>query len=98
MTYICLGRKVSKVEKFRFLQTCRSYNESATVSFKVSFQFLILVVSRTLVVLVCYNTVIFYMYGLCHSTVAFMYTFGVPCDGAYDPFMFVFRQRLPNAP
>ena len=38
--------------KFRFLQTCHSYNESATVSFKVSFQFLVLVVSRTLVVLV----------------------------------------------
>ena len=37
MTYICLGRNVSKVEKFRFLQTCHSYNESATVSFKVSF-------------------------------------------------------------
>ena len=52
MTYTCLGRKVSKVEKFLFLQTCHSYNESATVSFKVSFQFLVLVVSRTLVVLV----------------------------------------------
>ena len=52
MTYVCLGRKVSKVEEFRFLQTCHSYNESATVSFKVSFQFLVLVVSRTLVVLV----------------------------------------------
>ena len=52
MTYICLGRKVSKVEKFRFLQTCHSYSESTTVSFKVSFQFLVLVVSRTLVVLV----------------------------------------------
>ena len=56
MTYICLGRKVSKVEKFRLLQTCHSYNESATVSFKVSFQFLVLVVSRTLVVLVYYDT------------------------------------------
>ena len=54
MTYICLGRKVFKVEKCRFLQTCHSYNESATVSFKVSFQFLVLVVSRTLVVLVYY--------------------------------------------
>ena len=54
MTYICLGRKVSKVEKFRFLQTCHSYNESAIV---VSFQFLVLVVSRTLVVLVYYYTV-----------------------------------------
>ena len=51
MTYICLGGKVSKVEKFRFLQTCHSYNISATVSFKVSFQFLFLVVSRALVVL-----------------------------------------------
>ena len=46
---ICLGRKVSKVEKFRFLQTCHSYNESATISFTVNFQFLVLVVSRTLV-------------------------------------------------
>ena len=36
-SYICLGRKVSKVEKVRFLQTCHSYNESATVSFEVSF-------------------------------------------------------------
>ena len=42
MTYICLGRKVSKVEKFRFSQTCHSYSESATVSVKVSFQFLVL--------------------------------------------------------
>ena len=49
MTYICLGRKVSKVEKFRILQTCHLYNESAIV---VSFQFLVLVDSRTLVVLV----------------------------------------------
>ena len=49
MTYICLGRKVSKVEKFRILQTCHSYNESAIV---VSFQFLVLVDSRALVVLV----------------------------------------------
>ena len=49
MTYICLGRKVSKVEKFRILQTCHSYNESAIV---VSFQFLVLVDSRILVVLV----------------------------------------------
>ena len=54
MTYICLGRNVSKEEKFQFLQTCHSYNESATFSFKVSFQFLVLVVSRTLVVLVYY--------------------------------------------
>ena len=46
MTYICLGRKVSKVEKFRILQT---YNEIAIV---VSFQFLVLVDSQTLVVLV----------------------------------------------
>ena len=52
MTYICLGRKVSKVEKFRILQTCHSYNESAIV---VSFQFLVLVDSRTLVVLVYYD-------------------------------------------
>ena len=45
-----LGRKVSKEEKFRILQTCHhSYNESAIV---VSFQFLVLVDSRTLVVLV----------------------------------------------
>ena len=38
MMYICLGRKVSKVEELRFLQTCHSYNESAAVSFKVTFQ------------------------------------------------------------
>ena len=56
MTYISFGRKDSKVEKFQFLQTRHSYNESAIVSFKVSFQFLVLVVSRTLVVLVYYNT------------------------------------------
>ena len=51
MTYICLDRKVSKVEKFRILQTWHSYNESAIV---VSFQFLVLVGIRTLVVLVLY--------------------------------------------
>ena len=44
-----LDGKVSKVEKFRFLQTCHSYNESATVV-----SFLALVVNRALVVLVYY--------------------------------------------
>ena len=52
MTYICLGRKVSKIEKFQILQTCHSYNESAIV---FSFQFSVLVDSRTLVVLVYYK-------------------------------------------
>ena len=43
------SKNFSKEEKFRILQTCHSYNESAIV---VSFQFLVLVDSRTLVVLV----------------------------------------------
>ena len=54
MTYVCLGQKVSEVEKFRILQTCHSYNESAIV---VSFQFLVLVFSRTLVVLVYFHSI-----------------------------------------
>ena len=68
MTYICLGRKVSKVEKFRILQTCHSYNESAIV---VSFQFLVLVDSRTLVVLVYWYIKIYQLNYLDNKDLSF---------------------------